>query len=194
MTMIAQRLNSIVRTVFEGNALDAATAAAVLPSTLTRLLTGSVVAPRLTTVQALSDAFGLPVGWLIGELSTAGAQAGEAPLAESFWLLSRYYGRRQLADREWLMRVAGPSVTGTNREAREIIKYFSKFRLLPDGGSELNVALSAVVDFSKEGGTAELEIFRSLAVLETNLLAAAVARLRKMGIRVADDKPTRNRK
>lgn len=192
--MIAQRLNSVVRTVFDGHALDAATAADVLPSTLTRLMTGTVVAPRVTTIAQLANAFGVSSGWLIGEVSAADAQAGEAALAEPFWLLRQYYRRRQLPDREWLKRVAGEQGTKASREAREIIKHFSKFRLLPDGGSELHVALLAVVDFTKEGSAVELEIFRSVAVLETNLLTAAVAKLRKMGIRLPDEKPSRNRK
>ena len=194
MTMIAERLNSVVRAVFEGNALNAATAAGVLPSTLTRLMTGFVVAPRVTTVAQLASAFGVSSGWLIGEVSTVAAQAGETPLAEPYWLLQQYHRRRQWADREWLKRLAGQPNTGTSRDAREIIKYFSKLRLLPDGGSDLKAALSTVVDFSKEGGAVELELFRALAQVETNSLAAAVAKLREIGVRAADDKPARNRK
>jgi transcriptional regulator with XRE-family HTH domain len=191
MSMIAERLNSVVRVVFEGNALDAATAAGVLPSTLTRLMTGFVVAPRVTTVIQLADAFGVSFGWVIGEVSTAAAQAGEVPLAEPYWLLRQFYRRKQMADRDWLKRVGAEQGT---KASREIIKYFASFQLLPDGGSDLNTALAAVVDFTKDGGPVELEIFRSLAMLETDLLAAAVVKLRHMGVRTTDDKPKRSRK
>ena len=194
--MIPARVSRIVQVVFQGSALDAATAAGVLPSTLTRIMNGAVTSPRVTTVLALADAYGVSFGWLIGELSTASAQAAERPLAEPHWLIRSYFRNRQKADREWLKSIADGNGAGITREGREIVNRLSNFYLIPDGEhSPIGRLLRGTVDFSTDGGHSELEIFRSSAVLETEMLKAAVMKLKKMGVRAtATEKGSRGRK
>jgi transcriptional regulator with XRE-family HTH domain len=196
MAMLSERLARVVDVVFGGNALEAASAAGMLPSTLHRLLQGSVQAPRLSTLKSLADTFGVPVGWLIGEVSTSGGQSAETPLAEVYWILQKFYRRKQLADREWIRVAASDPKMVNIPEIKEMINLFRNFRLMPDGGGTLpgRFLPPAIVDFTKSGTQPEVEIFRNLALLETHLLAVAVAKMKKMGAKTgAGPAPTNSR-
>lgn len=196
MSNLAVRLSAIVDAAFGGNAVAAAHAASLPASTVHRVVEGKVTAPRLTTLEALAEAYGLPLSWLVGEVSAREAQHGaEVVLPEALWIVRQTFRRRQRDDRRWLDRVETSHAYSDNPEIRKIVADFSDFRLLPDGtGTALDVQLLPVIAEAEPVGEQEIIAYRALAEAETRVLALAVKRLKKLGVRPPEEKIQKNRR
>src|SRR6185312_162270 len=195
MSELMIRLSRVVQVVFDGDATAAAHAASTLPSTLHRILEGKVEAPRISTVAKMADGFGLPFAWLIGEVSTADAQAKEpVRLWEPYWLISRFHRRTQQFNRSWLARVKEDRNNGYNREAIKIIADYTDFGLIPNGSGDavLDLYIKPLINLPAPGTAVEIALYRRLAEVETEMVALAVKRLRRIGVRIITDEQGSN--
>ncbi len=159
---IGTRLARIVRIVFNGNSFAAAKAARMEASTLHRLLVGDVEGPRLSTVERLADAFGVPVGWLLGEISCP--DQNEMP--EAYWLILCYHRHRQ--------RVFRNEKTTQRKMQPNSTKLFEPlaFDLRP-GQTVIPMASMTGLFASSAPNEKQINLFREAAELETAIVEAA---------------------
>jgi hypothetical protein len=183
MTKIAlrDRLTRIVNAVFDGNVTAAATQARISPIGLHRVLHGKVTGPRLNTIQDYAESFGVPLAWLLGELSTTDAQPDGVDLPEPFWLILAFNRHRQERVREKL-RSQRPA-TATARQIQNAFVLFDFFPLSPDFPDQRVTVLAKQLN---PKNVADLAVIRRCAELESLLLETAegvVQRLESEGRR-----------
>ncbi len=166
LSLISLRLRQIVDVVFAGSSHAAAIAADVQPSTLHRLLDGSVSDPRMGTLRSLAESFGVPLGWLVGDMSTEAAQGTESNLPEGYWLLRSYHGRRQRAARAAITDQERPHQNHVAENSQEF-DYFRNSALSPEQ------SVAALIRAIPEQEPDRLDYERRLAQLETDLLERA---------------------
>lgn len=156
---LQERLQCVVDIVFGGNSVAAAKAAKIEPSTLHRILAGGVTSPRLGTIEYVAKAFGLPVGWLVGEIDSQNS------LPVPYWLILSFHRTRQLPARERLRAVGG------KRNVNELSESFL-FDLRP---KEKTLPVRSLHDLfaAKEPSDEQIALFRRTAELETAIVEAA---------------------
>lgn len=100
------RLQQVVDVLYEGNETAAAEAAGVQQSTLHRILAGTTIDPKISTIQLLADGFGVPAEWLMGQRDLSAPPEDDWIEAERlpdwFSLLYRQWRKRTRALRERL--------------------------------------------------------------------------------------------
>ena len=65
---VRRRLREVIDALFDGNVKAAAAAAGVAQPTLHKIVSGDVAESKGSTIERLADAYGIPVGWLRGEV------------------------------------------------------------------------------------------------------------------------------
>lgn len=172
-----KRLARLVDVVFEGNVYSAARAAGIPQPTLQRLLEGTTAQPRIGTVKRLADGYGVPMGWLLGELPSEGAQGPMAALPEPLWLIQAHYRSAQRGMRMWIRNARAP-----DEKAKEIIQYFQDFSISPLEGYP-NQQFTDELFKGDELDAYSLSLLKGSLSLETELLLNAVRLLRRMGVK-----------
>jgi hypothetical protein len=182
MTAFSGRLRKITEHVFGGNAAQAALSVGLSPPAFHRLLTGAVENPRLSTVASMSEAFGLPLAYLVGAQSACDAQAGHVALPEPLWLLTTFFRRRQKGSRVELS-AAVERMSAQDRRKFSHFQEYSKFSLNPlEAESPLNPTLGILLN-RENPKKEEIALVRSLFEIETQALELAVRRLKELGYR-----------
>ena len=174
--LIAKRLALLVSAVFDGNVTEAAGAVEVPVPTLHRILDGSVDTPRLQTLRKFAEGFGVPLAWILGDISTVEAQQFGSGIPEAVWLVLSYHMRRQnrLRERIGLFEVA----TETGKSLKE---GFMDFNFLPFA-SEMPM-IPALDELSTEldaKDSKDMALIRQWAALSTAFLESALTKLRAM--------------
>lgn len=166
--MLSDRLNRIVQAVFAGSVNAAAVAAGVNAVGLHRLVNDKVDEPRLGTVRQYSDAFGVPLAWLLGDQNAEGAQ-GDDPLPEPFWLIRAFHRKQQAPIREQLSALALSST-----ESRTLASEFGHFEFFPLSPSFVPGQVHQLAMRLDPSDRADVALMRQMAELETELLASAL--------------------
>ena len=101
-----ERLQRVVDVLYAGNETAAAEDVGVQQSTLHRILAGTTVEPKVSTLQVLADGFGVPVEWLMGQTDLSASPEDDwidrFGLPDWFSLLYRQWRKRTRALRERL--------------------------------------------------------------------------------------------
>jgi transcriptional regulator with XRE-family HTH domain len=152
----------------------------VEPSTLHRLVEGGVQEPRIGTLRKLADAFGVPIGYLLGDISADAAQGPSSPLPEPYWLIQSFHRRRQETTRNWLRKVSGvPS------HEREFLIDFLDFKFSPLGADFPIPGVQHLVEPIGNPTSHQIGIVRRFAEMESELIEAAAERLKSMNPKVS---------
>jgi transcriptional regulator with XRE-family HTH domain len=173
--VIAKRLRAIVDTVFDGNVSAAAQVADVPVPTLHRILDRSVESPRIATLRTLADGLGVPLGWLLGDLTTEQAQEiGPPGIPEALWLIIASHSKRQNA-----LRARIAAVEPHNEEGRRLKRDFEEFNFLPFTSERpLIPALDYLSTLFDSRNERDLRVVRHWADFSTMLLESALQKLK----------------
>lgn len=170
----ARRLATVIEIVFAGNLTAAAEAGGVPAPTLHRIMDGSVASPRIGTLRKLADGLGLPLAWLLGDMSTQEAQHVGPGIPENIWLVLSYHTRRQDALRERITALEANTADG-----RRLKKDFASFNFLPfTSDTPLSEGLDNLCIHLDPSNKKDLALIRAWADLSTLLLEAALQKLR----------------
>lgn len=150
-TVMQARLQQVVDVLYAGNETAAAEGAGVLQSTLHRILAGTTIDPKVSTLQLLADGFGVPVEWLMEqpELSAPPEDVwiDRYDLPDWFVLLYRQWRKRTRGLRE---RQSETGLRAHTPYAKELVTLLTEGpQVEPEGNSipdkELSDSLSAVI-------------------------------------------------
>ena len=181
---VGERLRRIIDVVFGSSINAAGNAVGIDASTLFRVAEGTVTDPRLDTVRRLSEAFGVPTAWLLGDADSADAQRGSDLLPEWLWLLDTYFRRRERKLRDWLAQADGEGA-----EVKSLIAELSALRLFPPTSNTPLSLLTQVIAFTEKGVDEEIRLVRHLYRLQLEILELGVIKAWKLG---ATPKPPRS--
>jgi transcriptional regulator with XRE-family HTH domain len=189
-SILRDRLSLVVNVVFGGNAFSASQAAGLQASTMHRILEGKVAEPRLSTIRRIADAYGLPLPWLLGEMTEGQARLATAaadltdfwPQPQNAWLVYAYHRTRQQPAREWLARAYSdaPSTQATIEQLR-------RFDFVPAAASFPVPAIRRILAEGDERTDADLAVTRMCAEMETAVLEYAVEKLKAVGVTCSAD-------
>jgi len=178
---LSDRLRLITDTVFSGNGRLAARTARLDATAYHRLEAGNTPNPRLTTLQALAEHFGLPVGYMSGERSADDLQETGPKLAEEYWLLLRYYRMLQAPSRDWIASVAAGPSSRESRKNRELLN-LSELSVFPLEQQSPLSSLRALLNREKPKKE-EIALVRGLFEIETQALELTVKKLKELELR-----------
>lgn len=171
--MIRERLQRVVDVVFRGNSHAASQAMEVEPSTLHRILEGRVSEARISTVRRLANALGIPVSWLLGELTSQVAQTSKPLLPEPVWLIWSFHRAHQRKARTALAQA--PAAKRKGSRAAQLREFrFSPF--------EKEFPIPVLTDLITTGDSPtaeELEMVRRCAEFESAVVELAASKLLK---------------
>lgn len=164
-----RRLLLIVKAVFAGSESATAKAAGLRASTVHRMVTGAVSDPHTSTVDMMAEAFGVPGGWLRGELATGVSQGDENRRSEPQWLLRCYANARQREDRAILAQISD----GDDRRA--MTRLIAALRLMPGDPDFPLPEVAELLSRWPADAPERLDVERRLADLETALIKLAAS-------------------
>ena len=145
------RLQQVVDVLYAGNETAAAEDAGVLQSTLHRILAGTTIDPKVSTLQLLADGFGVPVEWLMGQGNLSAPPEDDwidqYDFPDWFAILYWHWRKRTRALRE---RQSEAGMQAHTPYAKELVTLLTEGpQVEPEGNSipdkELSDSLSAVI-------------------------------------------------
>lgn len=180
---LQDRLRLIISTVFGGNSLEAAQAAGVEASTLHRIVEGKVHDPRLSTLERLARAFGVPLEWLLGLRDQPTEPMAGRDASGSLWLVEAFNRARQQPYQDW--------ISGSRGYRSQASRLRSALIELPPIGPDMALGrdATAVLVGGADRENYQLAVARLAGDLEMELLRWGVARLQELGAESSHELP-----
>ena len=180
---LQDRLRLIISIVFAGNSLEAAQAARVEASTLHRIVEGKVHDPRLSTIERLARAYGVPLEWLLGLRDQLTEPTAGRDGSGSLWLVEAFNRARQQPYRDW--------ISGSRVYLSQAGRLRKALLELPPIGPDMALGrdATAVLLGGADRENYQLAVARLAGDLEMELLRWGVARLQELGAESGQELP-----